>query len=196
MGHLTYEEQYVDRVSAPDSNDIVGIRFQERCHPNFCQICFSKMYNVEVGGGDLVLKTELIKFTEEGPEGREVESRIYEPDGYGGCNTVAIRPHIVHGTACGWGSTKVSTGANLWHATIGTSNVSICQHGDTFDEAVETMFLGNDDMTLKPHRDGSRRLNAGQIRAACDNPRLMSAKCFDPKPLMPTIDDSMPEDYL
>jgi len=51
-------------------------------------------------------------------------------------------------------------------------------------------------MTLTPHRDGSRRLDDAQLRAACDNPRLMGAKCFDPQPntLMPTIDESMPED--
>jgi len=87
MGHLTYEEQYVV-AQYMGKNDTYKPIYMEKCHPDFCQICFNKMYQVEVGGGATELKTDLINFTEEGPKPHEVENRIYEPDGYGGCHKV------------------------------------------------------------------------------------------------------------
>jgi hypothetical protein len=137
MGHITYEEHFlVDNA------------------PTFCKVCRSKMYQVEVGGGDLELKTDLINYDTQQP--------FYEPDGYGGCNTVAVRPHIVQGTACGYGKAGTTIGADLWHGVVGGSPFPICQT-KIADEDYPAVLKMMD--VIKPQND-----------------------------LMPTIDESMPED--
>ena len=139
MAHVTYEEHFlVDNA------------------PTFCKVCRSKMYQVDTPSGGTELKADLIDFD------TEDNSPFYEPDGYGGCNTVAVRPHIVQGTACGYGKAGTTIGADLWHAVVGGSHSPLCQtkiaDGD-YPAVLKMMDV------IKPQND-----------------------------LMPTIDESMPED--
>ena len=149
MGHVTYEEQFV-KTSA-DFKYLLS-----ECHTDFCKVCRSKMYQAEVGGGALELKTDLIDFS------TEDNSPFYEPDGQGGCVKVAVRPHIVQGTACGYGKAGTTIGADLWHAKIGNRYSPVCQIKMS-DEDYPAVLKMMD--VIKPQND-----------------------------LMPTIDESMPED--
>tara|TARA_Y100000310_G_C20175676_1_gene575729 strand:- start:93 stop:533 length:441 start_codon:yes stop_codon:yes gene_type:complete len=119
MGHLTYEEKFVVKPGPPyaDNNDIVGDRFRTHRHPDFCQVCWSKMAGHTSLDTGTTLKTLLTD---------DDNDTIYAANGSGGCEPVWVRPHVVHGSACGF---RKGPGASLWHATIWRSTNSICQLG-------------------------------------------------------------------
>ncbi len=132
MGHVTYEEQFVNIKTKSSANQLYShelrLKFMAKCHPDFCKVCFSKMYEVDTPGGGTELKAELTWMH------NDDRSPVFEPDGYGGASKVLVRPHVVLGTACGFESEgRVSPGpepgAKLWHAMVWTSEVSICQDG-------------------------------------------------------------------
>ena len=177
MAHLTYEEKFVVKPGPPyaDNNDIVGDRFLTYCHPDFCLVCFRKMWlDGDWGptGRVQVLKTNLYNYSR--PERKN--AIIYEPNGRGGTEMVLVRPHVRHGTACGWGNTSSSLGANLWHATAGTDRNSICQQDGTIDEAVEKLLIRPGSCEQRVSGDG---LSDAQLKGLVANPSMMRARVFD-----------------
>ena len=160
MSHLTYEEKFGrdwHRGAAPS--------------PDFCGVCFRKMFLY-----DGVLKTNLLISVRSDNSTEKKDTIIYEPNGRGGADRVLVRPHVRHGTACGWGNTSSSLGANLWHATTGVDRNSICQQDDTIDEAVETMFIRPGSSEWRESGDG---MSDAQLKGVVANPSMMRARVFD-----------------